>query len=547
MSCQFNNPDELKTIMDEYGGQKIGRPIIDFTQKTNAFIRMIHPNVVEWYDVENVPVDKYRIVVYYDETIVKDQYVTACHYDLAPLWDRIPEGYFFVCVFAENKDKELVAVSFVRSLYKASDFIKTKLKPKVPMDEAAKKALSWLLHYKPDMSIPHNRETVFAPDEPVSTNHFAVGLGDAKIEGRQYPAQYILLWTQTLLKANKRYKKTDPVFAKECMDLAESFASKMSERATFPAGYAYEYLVHHWSEKGEETTLEQEQWAHNWKGERVENLCAPTFGGMAGSAYIMLYRETGKECYKEAFTRIAETLKRTQKDDGSWPYYVNAKSGEEYYAYTSVNSMVAVFFDEIVRFFPDMAGSYKDTRDKVWKWVLENPVRTMRWENQFADVNPMGPYQNIGGFDAWWFAQYILDAHGDDPAMVDTVEALLRNLENSFVFFKPDQFIAPLHGNFADFLCPTVGEQNAWPFVMAWNTAEWARLCFRLWKATGKEIYQERAKAGAAAISYNLSDEGFILTYTIDKITGQCGHPRDEIWFGDSLPSILAWMELSEL
>ncbi|MEN8228872.1 MAG: hypothetical protein ABFS38_12020 [Bacteroidota bacterium] len=545
-SCQSGNQEtgDVNTVMNEYGGQVIGRPLIPFTQKTKTFIRKIHPYAVVWHEPENVEVKQYRILVYYDNTVVKDAYTSECSYDLTQVWKQIPQGYFFICLFAEDVNQELVAASVVLSVFKASDFIREKLNPRVAYEEAARKTLNWLMNYKADMSIPHNQETVFAPDEPIALNHIWVGLSNGKVDGRLYPGQHSHLWINTYLKAYNRYQETDPDFARACLAFAEKYAKKALKESVFPDGFVYEHLIAQMTGEGKSAAF---RWAKYWPGGPLEYICAPPFSGMIGSSFIKLYQATGKEIYREASIRIAETLKKTQKEDGSWSYYVNAKTGEVYYDYTSVNSMAAVFFDEVIKSFPDLEPKYKEARDKSWKWVFENPVQTMRWENQFADVKPHKPYEDIGGFDTWWFTQYLLDNYSDDPDMVATAEKLLRHLEDNFVYFKPDHFATGYRGSYADFICPCVGEQHGYPYTMGWGTAEWTRVCFKLWHATQNKEYLDKARAGAAVLTYGLSDEGIMLTYSVDRVSGQSGKPRDDLWLNCALNPAMAWMELSDL
>src|SRR5262249_21342659 len=110
----------------------------------------------------------------------------------------------------------------------------------------------------------------------------------------------------------------------------------------------------------------------------------PDKAAYMGLAYLRLYEVTGDAKYLEAARRIADTLRRQQGKDGSWPFRVNPRTGEVYETYTPGIFMAVAFFEKIYAVIGDL--DFKNAQITAWMWMLRNPVRNNNWSGFYEDI-----------------------------------------------------------------------------------------------------------------------------------------------------------------
>ena len=232
--------------------------------------------------------------------------------------------------------------------------------------------------------------------------------------------------------------------------------------------------------------------------------------GMAGMAYLDLFTATKDKKFSDAAFRIAETLKKTQLEDGRWYFRVQSQSGELRENYTSDQAEAILFLDELIRNlfiwspFADEPNKkeYIDTRDKAVKWMLENPCKTFQWQQQWDDVREMKPYENLEWFDTGLFIEYLLRYATPENGYEKIAVNLFNYIEDQFVEWEPS-------GNA---ITPGVREQYCCYSAMDWHTVHYIRACMAFYSRTKDDIYLKKAKAMADTLTVIQHQAGFYPT-----------------------------------
>jgi len=98
---------------------------------------------------------------------------------------------------------------------------------------------------------------------------------------------------------------------------------------------------------------------------------------------------------------MAETLLRTQLEDGSWPARVDGRTGEVIAKYSTSVAAVISLFERVNGLQPD--SRWGVARDKALVWMEKYPMRSYGWVVNFDD-NPAGadtvyPYVGLSNWD----------------------------------------------------------------------------------------------------------------------------------------------------
>lgn len=81
--------------------------------------------------------------------------------------------------------------------------------------------------------------------------------------------------------------------------------------------------------------------------------------------------------------------------------------------------------------------AYRNARNRAWKWIVQNPLKTYEWNGQFEDVALLGLYQDLSRREACDVASLLLNNAGKHPQGVAQAEELLRFAEDQFVIWSP--------------------------------------------------------------------------------------------------------------
>lgn len=228
-----------------------------------------------------------------------------------------------------------------------------------------------------------------------------------------------------------------------------------------------------------------------------------------GEAMVDLFRQTGEKKYLAYAHHLADVFVDLQRSDGSWPFRVDPKDGRVVAEYTSAAITPARLMGLLEQVEPN--ATYSAARAKAAQWVLENPVRTRRWQGMYEDVAAQEPFRNLHHWDTHETISYLLHYRPRDPASIAIAEGLNRYVEDQFVLWQPDD-----HCVIERVPTPTALEQYACYRPMEVHTAHWIRTLLALDRATGKEIYLQKATSAANSILRAQAENGAYSTWGYD-------------------------------
>ncbi len=234
---------------------------------------------------------------------------------------------------------------------------------------------------------------------------------------------------------------------------------------------------------------------------------------MTGLAYVDLYEATKDATYLEAAYRIAETLASKQLPEGRWYFRVDPQTGEVREDYTSDQAQAICFLDRLIRYHGRQ--DLIPVRDRALRWMLENPVKTRLWQQQWDDVLLRPPYSNLQFYDTVFLAEYLLANATPENDYLQIAAELFKFVEDQFVLWENSfnrQYIAP-----------SVLEQYDCYFPIDWHVAHYIRFCQAMHAATKEEIYLKKARAMADTLTAVQHPEGFYPTWMTTKQPSESG------------------------
>ncbi|MBM4040152.1 MAG: hypothetical protein FJ290_16730 [Planctomycetes bacterium] len=225
--------------------------------------------------------------------------------------------------------------------------------------------------------------------------------------------------------------------------------------------------------------------------------------GMVGLAYLDLLAATGDKAFLNAASAIADSLKATQRPEGRWPFRVNARTGAIVEDYTSDQAEAILLLDAL------LAGHGRsdlaETRNKAVRWMLENPVKSRHWQQQWDDVGLLPPYRNLEFYDAALFALYLLRHATPENGYRAIALDLCRYIEDQFVLWENSAFPAAL--------VPTVLEQYVCYQPIDWHVAHYIRVCQAVHEATGEAMWLQKAQVMADNLTVVQHPDGYYPTW----------------------------------
>ncbi len=245
----------------------------------------------------------------------------------------------------------------------------------------------------------------------------------------------------------------------------------------------------------------------------VENVTVFRVAAVA-EVLLTLGQSSGERDYIQYALHVAEGLLRLQNDDGSWPFRVEPKTGRVLEAYTSAAITPARLMALLYKLVGD--EKYRHARDRAVKWLLDNPVRTWRWEGMYEDVGPQPPYTNLQHWDVDEFIRYLVHFRDEIDGAVDLAQRLNDYVEDQFVLWETGDPVVRTQ-------CPgpAVMEQYHCYEPMEGHTGRWILSLMALHSATGEAGYLDKAIAAANAICRQQTPSGAFTTWGYDLRFGR--------------------------
>lgn len=261
----------------------------------------------------------------------------------------------------------------------------------------------------------------------------------------------------------------------------------------------------------------------------------------AGNAFLDLFKATGDSLYYERAIKIADTFRKIQNEDGSFPIKVDFATGEPVNEVKAMLHPVLRYSRRLEKEFGLTA--YLDMQAKAEQWMRAVALETFDLTGQFEDVNVLGlkPYQNLTNCTAAPFATYLLQGN---PSAKDIEDArdLIRLSEDQFVHWDalPNDYGIRTIGT------PSVFEQYKYQTPVDNSSCNVANAYLDLYEVTGDRLAYAKAKA----LVDNLT---VIQEITDGKIPTTCGlySPKKNLtrsfWINCSNASIKTLLRMAEL
>jgi hypothetical protein len=234
-----------------------------------------------------------------------------------------------------------------------------------------------------------------------------------------------------------------------------------------------------------------------------------------------LYEAAGRkdQQYLDYARHIATVTAKFQALDGSFPYRVNPRTGAVIETYTPAAIEFALLVDALKPY--GVSNDLLMAEQRAVRWMLTYVTTTHHWQAIFEDVSQPVPYANLSQFESQMFIRYLCRHRNENAAYLPAAEALNRWVEDQFVLFGPgsESFDRPVK-------TPLVFEQFVCWYPMEGHTANWIDSLIELHKATGKQIYLDKAMAAGNAICAQQFDDGSFSTWGVrscvdGKVTGE--------------------------
>jgi hypothetical protein len=290
--------------------------------------------------------------------------------------------------------------------------------------------------------------------------------------------------------------------------------------------------------------------------EKMLRLIEPAKNGYAGEALVKVYELTKGPKYLKAAEDMAETLIKTQLDDGSWPARVDGRTGEVISSYSSSSGSVASFLNRLQKHRSD--ARYAESERRARSWMLRYPMKTYGWVVNYDDggapATLANPYVgSLSNWDLFSFCRYLTRVSDTVPEASRLVEEQLGWNDNQFVFFNSDA-VLPIEPFY-----PTCAEQGSnaaaltaggcW-VPMDFHTANWGRTLVAAYRLTRNERWLAEAKAAANALTHYQFPDGRTMTWMCDRALGVSAHVagapgQHSFWPAAWALSATLWAELA--
>ena len=454
--------------------------------------------------------------------------------DVAPVWDRVAVGPCALRIQALDGAGRCIGVSrevvFKRGFeFSAGDGADTDgaAEPDAAAErEAIRNGVDRMAAYLVSVRSPN----AYQPALPVYLWHSSMN-DFGNVSGSSYPSQFEVGVEAWLLYHDWAAASGCAVGPDEGLREALRMVDWTLEQRT-PAAWAYGRLP--------STTLTRGRIGGHAEGGAI------SLPGVATIArtYLWAYERTGGDAYLDAAVIAAEALVRSQRADGSWPWRVQAESGEPDPTadYTSqIVEMVRLFrmLDEI---YP--RASYRDAARRGLEWLLANPLRTMRWEGYYVDDFGDRPrYISVSHLDAVWTARFLIAHREEDPSYERLARDVCRWVENHFVLFGRELHWGNRSVIASEPVTPAVIEKPFYQRTVTGHAANWCGLLLDLHAACGDPEYLAKACAVGRAMRAAVLPDGAVCSESPDRVLRR--RPTGEsLWFWNNWSIMKGLIEL---
>jgi maltose/maltodextrin transport system substrate-binding protein len=389
---------------------------------------------------------------------------------LSPVWDDVPEGMVELSVAALNAAGEVVASAGERTFYRSPLFSGSAAQPIKPYADAGRWALEAIYQ------APH-------------VQHWLVdGNPDRRYRLYCYPPKVMGALVRAMVAYSRVAKSS--VDHTRALEIGRRVANHLIAISA-PESAPYPHFPPTYTSDVNDPLPAAAKRTGKWMF--VPAAADTAFG------YLDLYDATHDTRYLDAAKAIASTYRKTQGDDGTWYVMVDHNTGEPIRPNRQIPTWIMFLFDRLER--QHGITDFKSSRERAWRWIVENPLKSNRWEGQFEDGTPGPPYRNLAREQACDVAGMLLDAPDRRPEDFERAEELLRFAEDQFVIWSPIKDAAgwnrmPNRRKATDsWITPSVMEQYGAYAPVARSSAILIHAYLKAFHATNRAIYREKARA----------------------------------------------------
>ena len=411
---------------------------------------------------------------------------------LTPLWKELPVGIVYLRVEGLDSDNNITGLAGEKLFYKAAAFHGPYNLPVTDYISSVIRNMQSLLkqdHYrqwKTD-SLPSEEYRLYC-----------------------YPSKIV----GSIIQAMCIYSSLTESDSEDAVKMAQHAASYLLS-ISLPPGSVLEYFPPTYLDRTNSTSA-----ARNRKDQLMM-----FYPAIVGSAYLDLYDITGANEYLEASARIAETYAKTQLPEGSWPLMVWIESGEAVKDNMCVPTDIINFLDRLVTGYGKT--QFRESSQKAFNWIMENPMRTFHWEGQFEDMGYSENYSNMERGKPLAFAAILLSRSEEEPGYIEMAEELIRFAEDQFIIweqplprelFRTSWRPIPRKAYYTSkWFTPCALEQYDFYTPIDASSASAIFTYKRAYEITGKELYLAKAisLADNQTVAQNLAG-GIYPTYQMD-------------------------------
>lgn len=222
----------------------------------------------------------------------------------------------------------------------------------------------------------------------------------------------------------------------------------------------------------------------------------PDKAAIMALAYLDLHKATGEARFLRAAGRIADTLSKRQRPNGTWPFRVDPKTENVIEEYTSSVIYSVMLFERL----DGLNGNnhFKAKRDLTWNWLLNGPIKTKEFRGFYEDISPSPKGRT--NYDCLDTIRYLLAKRTKENGYLEIAKELNDWVEK--VFLDKINGFEPAEG---------IREQLQCNVVMGIHSLNWASMLLDLSEAAGDEIFRQRAIQTANYITYYLQPDNRIV------------------------------------
>ena len=430
---------------------------------------------------------------------------------LSDIWGEIPVGNVFLKVEALDAAGNVIGLAGKREFIRAYPFVAGQIQPARDYRDAALKACLYI----------HNMKAV---------QHWK----DHKTPDMSYPFN---AYVSKIIGATVRT---------ECL-IAE-LVPELRDEALQIASNAAEYMVS--ISFGEGSSLRgwpptyglspDDEFSHPAKVARLNAGKAMVIeGSKAGEAFLDLYVATKEEKWLEKAYDVAETFKRIQNTDGSWPTRINAMTGAQIGRTMVYPGHILRFLRRCVEEFEFI--DFQSVIDNAESYINNVALKEFDLTGQFEDslYDMLEPYSNLTNFTASPYADYLLTKKNPTQEDIANAKDLIRLSEDQFVHW--DYPVGP--DGFKDRIVPCVNEQYYFEVPVDASAADVCDGYLSLYEYESDELALAKAEALLAALTHAQDEETGRIP-TLLNYVDRDGNMSDEFWLNCSWWSIKALLRL---